>query len=262
MSGGTQAILIFVGCLILVLVIIVSTKGGDDAPTKTKTTPVADEPAPYDSGPYTPEPIADPSRPSSMTGTGQLGITKKKRTVPLNRKGKPRLSRVELRTHAWPDDVDGAVRAQADQAIQKMYAGGRDGVEAADWFVKQGRPAAGRLINEFRAIEESPGFDKREGAAMAMVIDGTLRRIDGQIERFWEERERIRAWGAYASPQFIERIAKRWTWWWIEGEWKDNPRKPWDPFEDESDATPTGMKKKAEEPKDPNKSGYGKRAGG
>ena len=257
MSGGQQAILIFVGCLILVLVIIVSTKGGDDTPTRTKPTTVADEPEPYTSRPYTPEPIADPSKASKKQSA------KKKRKVPLNRKGKPRLSRVELTTHAWPDDVDGAVRAQADQAIQKMYAGGRDGMEAGDWFVKQGRPAAGRLISEFRAIEESPGFDKRDGAAMAMVIDGTLRRIDGQIERYWEERERIRAWGAYASPQFIERIAKRWTWWWIEEEWKDNPRKPWDPFEDETDATPDGMKKptKAEDEKDPKKSGYGKRAG-
>ena len=141
-----------------------------------------------------------------------------------------------------------------------MYAGGRDGSDAADWLVQQGRPIAGRIINEFKVIQASPGFDNREGASLAMMIDGVLRRIDGQIERFWEERERVRAWGAFAAPSFIERIAKCWTWWWIEGEWKSNPREPWDPFEDESDATKDGRKPETPE-KDAEKKGYGKRAG-
>ncbi len=255
MSGGTQAILIFVGVLIVVLLFVVAGKrDADDIPKAPAPPPVAEVDPTPSSIPYSPEPIADPSKRTKKDT--------RKRKVPLNRKGKPRLSRVQLVQHDWPDEVPADVRAQADEAIRKMYVGGRDGVEAADWMVSQGRPIAGRLISEFLVIEASPGFDDRNGAAMAMVIDGTLRRIDGQIERYWEERERIRAWGAYAAPSFITRIAKRWTWWWIEGEWKENPRKPWDPFEDEDDAAKDGIKRtEPDKKKDPKKTGYGKRAG-
>ncbi len=95
---------------------------------------------------------------------------------------------------------------------------------------------------------------------MAATIDGTLRRIDGQIERLWEEREQIRAWGLYAAPRFITRIARRWTWWWTEDEWKARPREPWDPTSDESDTAPDGIKRPDADKKH-GKKGWGKRAG-
>ncbi|MDJ0521188.1 MAG: hypothetical protein QNJ90_03855 [Planctomycetota bacterium] len=259
MTGGQQAILIFVGVLIVTLLIIVAARDDDDEPVRKKPPTVANQPDPEPSRPYVPEPIAPTGAEPGNTKDGAKE-PERKRKVPLNRKGMPRLSRLELTTHAWPDEVPADVRARVDKAIDEMYGGGRDGVEAGEWLVTQGRVIAGRLISEFRAIEESPGFDNRDGAGKAMVIDSVLRRLDGQIERYWEERERIRAWGTYGSPRFIKRIARRWTWWWIEDEWKLNPRKPWDPFEDESDTTPDG-RKTAEPEKDPKKKGYGKRAG-
>ena len=73
---------------------------------------------------------------------------------------------------------------------------------------------------------------------------------------------KISSTGFYAGQSFITRTAKRWTWWWESGEWKSKPRKPWDPFEDESDDTPDGRKKPAPAKKDPKEGqGFGKRAG-
>jgi hypothetical protein len=58
---------------------------------------------------------------------------------------------------------------------------------------------------------------------------------------------------------FVTGIAKRWIYWWKEDVWKDDPMKPWDPMEDESDDTEDGRKPPAKKKK---KSGYSKRAGG
>ncbi len=280
-KSAATPILIFVGVLIVVLMIVVAAKrDDDDGPAGTQTADVTSEDVTSEAGTseagtYEGRAHADRgsqgapqasyrSGPSAKAPAkeGDAGTSKVPR-VPRNRSGKPRVNRIQLKTHAWPDEIAGATRAQADKALETVYKGGRDAVEAADWLVKQGRPMAGRIISEFRAIESNPGFDNRQGASMAANIDGMLRRIDGQIERFWDERERIRAWGAYAAPSFIQRIAKRWTWWWVEEEWKVNPHKPWDPFEDESDTAPDGIKRpeKASETKDGKKKKWGKRAG-
>lgn len=232
-----------VGVLAL-LVVYVATKGEDETePPPRRTAAVGPAPALTDD---TPE-VAAPRVPYSRR--------KRSRT----RKGKPNIARVQLQSFEWPDEVDAGTRAQVEDAIINLYRGGRDGVEAGDWLVSQGHVVCGRLISEFKTIKASPGFDNREGASMASVIDGTLRRIDGFIEREWKETARIRAWGIYAAPSFIDRTARRWTWWWKTGEWKTNPQRPWDPHEEVDDMADgykrPGAKKKKK------KGGYSKPAG-
>ncbi len=219
-QGNPAAVWGVIGIVVLLgFVIIVSNKGPD----------IDDEPAPRKRAAVKPAPL--PVEEVGDVAPPRVPYKKRKERS-RTRKGKPRISNVKLQRFEWPEELDAATKTQIEDSIMQMYRGGRDGVEAGEWLVNKGHIVAGRLISEFKAIKESPGFDNREGASMASVIDGTLRRIDGFIEREWKETAKIRAWGIYAAPSFIERTAKRWTWWWKHDEWKTNPQKPWDPHEE------------------------------
>lgn len=221
-SNNSALIISIVAVVVLAVVIIVATSSDDEPPPRVVKKTEVEEPT--DDMPFAPELTGD--------DTGSVPKTARK----PRKKRKPRLGRIELQAFAWPEEVDASTRQRVEASIQDLYRGGRDSTEAKDWLVAQGRPICGRLISEFKSINKSPGFDNREGASMAMTIDGTLREIDGWIERFWEEEQRIRAWGVGASPDFIRRIAKRWIYWWLEDVWKDEPREPWDPMVDAKDA--------------------------
>ena len=177
---------------------------------------------------------------------------------PAEAKKKKRLRNTSIKSmrleiHDWPDEVDAETRKQVDEAVQALYGAGREFEEAKEFLRTKGRVIAGRIISEFKRVDESPGFDRRDGASLAGVLDSVLRSIDGYQERRFKEENQIRA---TSRPSFILKIAKRWTAWWVSDEWKNNPRDPWDPFEDSFDE-PEGKKKKKGEG-----SGFGKRAGG
>jgi len=174
------------------------------------------------------------------------------------RRGKRiRLSGLDLQTFDWPEEVDAETQQKVEDALVGLYRGGRDGLDAVEYLVAQGRPICGRLISEFKTMQDGPGFGNMEAKSKLGAIDGTLRKIDGWIERKWKENKVIKH---HSTSSFVTGIAKRWTYWWMEDVWKDDPMKPWDPTEDESDDTADG--RKAPEKKKRKKSGYGKRAGG
>jgi hypothetical protein len=223
-------LLIFVGVFILILVIIVLARGGGDAPPRaSEDEHVATAPPPATEDLAPPPPRHRPPPPPPMPHGTHRG-----------RDGKPRLDRIVVAEQPWPDSVDAATRTRVEALIPKLYEGGRDGVEARDALIRAGRPICGRLISEFRLIQREQGFDNREGASRAAVIDGLLRSIDGQVERFWKHTERVRAWGIYAAPSFIKRVAGYWNWWWSSGEWSKTPRAPWVPQEDGTDTPRAG----------------------
>lgn len=245
--------------VVVVIVLIAIRSGGDDPQPK----PSKAARKPMETSRIEPPPLQ-----SDLERSGpQKKRAPKKPKVNDDGSLKLHLSRVELKALDWPEDVSADTRAQTDQAIRSMYAGGADGRDAEAWLVAQGRPIAGRLISEFVAIRESPGFDNRGGTSMAMQVDALLHKIDGFIERACNEEGKVSSTGFYAGQSFITRTAKRWTWWWESGAWQSTPLKPWDPFEDESDDTPEGQKKtdtpnKKPKNEDPKKGrGFGRRAG-
>ena len=117
--------------------------------------------------------------------------------------------------------------------------------------MQKGRIMCGRLISEFPVIVEKDGMG-RQGMTKLMVLDRTLSKIDGTLEREWNSRTRI-------THVTDEKIAmgrlKRWTYWWDSGLWKTDPVKPWDPREDEVDPEAEKDKQGKEG------QGFGKRAG-
>jgi hypothetical protein len=186
-------------------------------------------------------PAAAPTRKPASSGSGRY-------------KG---MSKVDLEIFPWAEDIDAETRAKAEEGIKAMYVGGRDWIDAEEWFVAQGPKLAGRLISEFKTIQDSPGLEDRLGKSYVGALDATLRKMDGWMERKWKELDPVRA---SSHPNYVLRSCQRWTWWWKYDEWKNNPRKVWDPFEDESDESETGIK--GPEKKDDGKKGFGKRAGG
>ena len=140
----------------------------------------------------------------------------------------------EGRTAPSLAQLDEAVRAEAETHIEGIRRGGRDGNVAQDWFVKQGRPVAVRLVNEFKKLaDDSNNFEdgprNNETRSIAAAIDTTLRKIDGWMERRFDMEDPLR----HNSPQSrVMGVAKRWTLWWQEGYWKNDPLEPWDAFHD------------------------------
>ena len=247
--------------VLIVIVLIATRSGGDDTPKTRRNAGSEDrKSAGLESKPIDPNAYRGPD-------AGEQPEQPKPKRPKLREDGslKLRLGRIDLKVHEWPEEIDEATRPMVETALAAMYAGGADGLKAREYLVNLGRPVAGRLISEFYTIRETPGWDNRDGTSMAMQIDDLLRELDGFMERICKEREQIRSTGVFAGQSFMTRIAKRWTWWWESGEWQTNPQKPWDPFEDETDDTATGMKP-VETTKDPKKGpkkgrGFEKRAG-
>ena len=94
--------------------------------------------------------------------------------TPTKRRTRPPLRKIELKKFDWPDEVDAATRAAAEEHLENMVEiGGRDGRDAEDWFRQQGRKICGRLISEFPVIVERYGME-REGMMRLMVLDRVL----------------------------------------------------------------------------------------
>ena len=241
--------------VVLIVVVLIAARSGSDEPN---------EPPPKPKKVAVVEPLEVPA--PAPSAEEQWAAMKKRKTKrpPVRDDGslKLRLGRIHLKPLDWPEEVSAETRQKVEESLALIYAGGADGADAREWLVGQGRPIAGRLISEFVSIKESPGWDNRDGTSMAMQIDAVLREIDGFMERTCREREQIRSTGVFAGQSFMTRIAKRWTWWWESGEWQTNPKKPWDPFDDESDDSATGMKPLESKKTDKKKGGgFGKRAG-
>ncbi|MDJ0973753.1 MAG: hypothetical protein QNJ98_04780 [Planctomycetota bacterium] len=229
------------------------TTAQNPAGTGTGTMPI--QPTPLDpSGAMPGAPGKLPGGPGVVPGTpgANPGATApdNPNPTPKKRRTRPRVSQIELKKFDWPDEVDAATRAAAEEHLENMVEiGGRDGRDAEDWFRAQGRKICGRLISEFPVIIERYGME-RQGMMRLMVIDRVLSTIDGTLEREWKSRQRIHH---VSDPKIAMARLKRWTYWWESGLWKDTPVKPWDPREDEVD--PEAAKK------DDAGRGFGKRAG-
>jgi transcription initiation factor TFIIIB Brf1 subunit/transcription initiation factor TFIIB len=141
-------------------------------------------------------------------------------------------TRAEVQTYPWPRDVTAEERNAIDEAVRTaIEQGGRDGADAERYLVGMDLKAAGRLISEFKRLKDEYGFESPEGLSRMMVIDRTLRRIDGMMERFFNAREALRS---VSPPNEAERIVKRWNWWYDLEKWRVR-MKPWDPRVDEAD---------------------------
>jgi hypothetical protein len=102
---------------------------------------------------------------------------------------------------------------------------GADSREAEQELVTIGYKAAPRLVGAFHKIRTGPeGFEQRMGLMKAAIVDRTLRRIDGVMERRFKKQQPIHS---ASDPKHAEKIARYWNWWWDTGEWKKG-HKPWD----------------------------------
>lgn len=255
--------------LAAVLVIVLTNKGDDPKPEENSTTTAGTGTGTIDSTgtgmvpgalPATPanpggvlptQPGTAPAaNPGSVPAAVPSGTTQAPKSTP--RKGRPRLKNIKLKKFDWPEEVDAATRAKAEEYLDYMLEqGGREADEGEEWFIKQGRKMGGRLISEFIRIHEQYGFD-RQGNMRFMILDRTLSQIDGTVERKWNSRQRI---SHVTSEAVAMGRLKRWTSWWDQGLWKTDPIEPWDPRKDEVD--PEAKKTKEDE----KGREFGKRAG-
>lgn len=119
-------------------------------------------------------------------------------------------------------------KAQIDALIQKAVFenAGRDSRDAGHELVsKYGMKAAPRLVNVFATVSMGEGFGEIQGRMKCGVADGLLRRIDGYIER--KKSPRVTPIKAQSDAKWVEKVARYWTAWWLNGEWQ-TPNKPWD----------------------------------
>ncbi|MHC5011814.1 MAG: hypothetical protein ACYTG6_12865 [Planctomycetota bacterium] len=146
-------------------------------------------------------------------------------------------SRAEIQTYPWPEDVTGEERNKIDEAVHNaLEVGGRDGLEAEEYLVSMDLKAAGRLISEFVRVKTEYGLTDPEGLARMMVIDRTLRKIDGVMERFFNHRDSIKP----VTPESqVMWVLKRWNWWWDLERYRRR-YEPWDPRVDEDDPDAEG----------------------
>ncbi len=119
-------------------------------------------------------------------------------------------------------------KARIDELVQKAVFenAGRDSRDAGHELVsKYGLKAAPRLINVFATVSMGEGFGDIQGRMKCGVADAILRRIDGYIER--KKSPRVTPIKATSDAKWVEKVARYWTAWWLNGEWK-TPNKPWD----------------------------------
>lgn len=137
---------------------------------------------------------------------------------------------------SWTAPAELQVSAEEKEKIERavemaVHGAGRDMREAQDLLVSLDRKAIWRLVSEFKTIQDSRGFEDRQGLIKASIVDRTLRKIDGYMERKCGVREQIKA---ESSPDWALNVAKRWNGWLERGLWKSKLA-PWDPRVDEAD---------------------------
>ena len=143
--------------------------------------------------------------------------------------GRHNVKKFKLQQFPWDDSVDAETRGKVDEAIVAMYRGDRKSKDAQRFLVSQGRKIGSRLVSEFHAISTNETFDSREGRVKAGQIDSTLRKIDGWMERYWDEEKTVQV---TTPPDTVLGFAKRWTVWWAKDYWKKSPMEIWDPMVD------------------------------
>ncbi|MFM8980015.1 MAG: BRcat domain-containing protein [Planctomycetia bacterium] len=137
---------------------------------------------------------------------------------------------------SWTAPAELQVSAEEKEKIERavemaIHGAGRDMREAQDLLVTLDRKAIWRLVSEFKTIQDSRGFEDRQGLIKASIVDRTLRKIDGYMERKCGVREQIKA---ESSPDWALNVAKRWNGWLERGLWKTKLA-PWDSRVDEAD---------------------------
>ncbi len=249
-----------VAVIIAVIAVIAITKDDDPAPDEgtnvadneaggtgaTDTTGMMTTPNPMNPGgvPGTPTPVPSGTNPSGANPDANPGANPagadpaagsedpQAGRLPRRRSGSLRLKNINLKVFDWPDEVPAETRGKVEEAIENLYLGGRDGIDAEAYLVKEGHKICGRIISEFKTVTDEFGLDSREGMSRLMVLDRTLRKIDGYQERRWRRYEPIK----HASAEsYAMSGMKIWVHWWDSGEWKEEPRKPWDPRIDSKD---------------------------
>ncbi len=150
-----------------------------------------------------------------------------------------------IQTYPWPSYVTGEEKNQIDQWVHTLVWGsGRDADEAGDALVKldafpkkgEEFKAVGRLITEFKNVLGQGSASDPMTLARLRVIDRTLRRIDGAMEREFKDIDGI---NINSSDRDAERLIKRWNWWYDLEKWRLR-RQPYDPREDMTDSPDSG----------------------
>jgi hypothetical protein len=169
-------------------------------------------------------PGTQPAKPAEPAGAG-ADKPKPGRSMPL--------SKVSLQRYDPPADVTADERKKMDEAIYTdLNVGGRDADEAEAYLVSMGLKAVHRLVSEFKNIEEKQGgLESRTALMHAMIIDRTLRKIDGFMERKAKVYDKVKP---ESDPDFALDVMKRWNVW-IQTEAYKTPLKPWDPRVDMTD---------------------------
>lgn len=253
-ANHTPVILLSVALLVGAVVAVIAMSSGKDEPEKPVETAGGGGTPPMG---VAPSPLPGAGSPAvGLPGTGVVPVAgtpagtgggpaaaggETGRVAPeggdtgSRRRARHNANRVELQEFPWLEEVDAAIRAQAEDKIADIRRGARDGEEATKWFVQQGRPVASRLISEFKKLSDaSNGFEdgprNNEARSIAAAIDSTLRKMDGFLERTYDMQDELLR---HNSPQSrVVTVAKRWTLWWEKGIWKDDPQPPWDAFVD------------------------------
>jgi hypothetical protein len=141
-------------------------------------------------------------------------------------------SKAEMKTYPFTDDTSAEERTQIEEHVRALIAGGSDGRRAETALVRMDLKAVPRLISEFKNIHDrAGGLEKSESLAEAMVVDKTLRKIDGVQERKFKD---LTAIHPNSVPLQAMKTIKNWNWWWDTGAFKTR-EKPWDPRVDEAD---------------------------
>ncbi|MFM8385330.1 MAG: BRcat domain-containing protein [Planctomycetia bacterium] len=241
------------GALVAVILVMVLVMGKKDppAPSPSEAPAAGGSPAQVPGGTYAPQPppaapalpaagtpssapsAPVPSAPAGPARTAAAPGAPEAAPAPESRpSGGGGLTRLQ----SWPAPAELQVSAEEKEKIERavqmaIHGAGRDMREAQDALVALDRKAIWRLVSEFKAIQDSGGFEDRQGLIKASIVDRVLRKIDGYMERKCGVREQIKA---ESSPDWALNVAKRWNGWLERGLWKTK-LSPWDPRVDEAD---------------------------
>lgn len=136
----------------------------------------------------------------------------------------------------WDPPAEVGITADEKERIERaldtaLNDTGRAVQEAQGVLIGLGRKAIWRLVSEFKHIQDTDTFEKRQGLIRAMIVDRILRSIDGYMERHAKVMDRI---NPESSPDWATNVAKRWNGWLERGSYTTE-LKAWDPRVDEQD---------------------------
>ena len=193
---------------------------------------------------------------TSPTGTAPSGDSPAAAPV-KRRRSRMNVRKYELKVYPWHKDVPEDLRSQVDSWMDMYVNGGaRDKIDGQEKLVEAGlknRAICGRIISEFKKLDESPGLNNPFGKSRAASVEQLLRKIDGWQERHWGE---FQSFQRSSPASRVMGIIKRWLAWWEIERWKTHPLDPWDEFAEGALREGDGKTKKKAKPKP--KKGYDK----